>query len=164
MREARRGGGGVPGRVRAGAGAVRVARGAGAAAARAGEREPAEDGAGDRQHPPGAARRRRRRRRAGGRRAGRAAVVRLAEEHPHGRQVPAPRVLRRHQLRRRRQHRRAVRPPSRRRHGGARLVKRWTRQRDDHDMPVATRKLRELTPFYFFSILFREDILMNEMK
>lgn len=70
MREARRGGGGVPGRVRAGAGAVRVARGAGAAAARAGEREPAEDGAGDRQHPPGAARRRRGRRRAGGRRLG----------------------------------------------------------------------------------------------
>lgn len=112
----RRGGGGrrgVPGGVRAGAGAVRVAlsgaRG-GAAAARAGQREPAADGARDRGRAPGAARRRRG-----------VAGVRVAEGHPHGRQVPAPRLLRRHQLRPRRQPRRA-RPP-RPRCAGARLVR-----------------------------------------
>jgi hypothetical protein len=110
----RRGGGvrgRVPGGVRAGAGAVRVALGArgGAAAARAGEREPAAHGARDRGRAPGAARRRR------------GVAVRLAEGHPHGRQVPAPGLLRRHQLRPRRQPRRA-RPPRPRR-AGARLVR-----------------------------------------
>lgn len=99
------GGGRVPGRVRAGASDVRVALrrrrgGEGAAAARSGEREPTEDGPGHRQHSPGAARRRLRRRRV-------AASVRVAERDPHGGQVPAPGLLRCHQLRPRREHGRA---------------------------------------------------------
>lgn len=96
--------------MRAGAGAVRVALGArGAAAARPGQREPAADGAGHRGRAPGAARRRR------------GVAVRLAEGHPHGRQVPAPRLLRRHQLRPRRQPRRASPPWPRR----ARARRHW---------------------------------------
>lgn len=110
--------GSFPGRVRAGAGAMRVALllgaggGARAAAARPGQREPAAEGAGHRGRAPGAARRR------GG------VTVRLAEGHPHGRQVPAPRLLRRHQLRPRRQPRRATPPwPRRARRHWAWLVK-----------------------------------------
>lgn len=89
---------GVPGRVRAGAGAVRVALGPGGggvseAAARAGQREPAADGPGHRQRPPGAARLRR-----GRRRDGVAAGVRVAEGHPDGGEVPAAGLLRGDQL------------------------------------------------------------------
>lgn len=93
---------------------VRVALGAGAwaAAARPGQREPVADRAGRRGRAPGTARRR------GG------VAVRLAEGHPHGRQVPAPRLLRRHQLRPRRQPRRARPPwPRRARRHWAWLVK-----------------------------------------